>query len=60
MTDPHQVFLDECRERISGNAKNKDLKKNIVFKKFDGIKYLKKEKQKYDLILIKQTFHLMK
>ena len=27
MTDPHQVFLDECRERISGNAKNKDLKK---------------------------------
>ena len=37
--------------------KNKDLKKNIVFKKFDGIKYLKNEKQKYDLILIKQTIH---
>jgi Methyltransferase domain. len=37
--------------------KNKDLKKNIVFKKFDGIKYLKNEKQKFDLILIKQTIH---
>ena len=35
--------------------KNKNLKKNIVFKKTDGIRYFKKEKQKYDLILIKQT-----
>ena len=40
--------------------KNKNLKKNIVFKKTDGIRYFKKEKQKYDLILIKQTIHLMK
>ena len=37
--------------------KNKNLKKNIVFKKLDVIKYLKNEKQKYDLILIKQTIH---
>ena len=37
--------------------KNKNLKKNIVFKKLDGIKYFKNEKQKYDLILIKQTIH---
>ena len=37
--------------------KNKNLKKNIVFKKTDGIRYFKKEKQKYDLILIKQTIH---
>ena len=33
---------------------NKDVKKNIIFKKVDAIKYLKK-KDKYDLILIKQT-----
>ena len=37
--------------------KNKNLKKNIIFKKFDAIKYLKNKKQKYDLILIKQTIH---
>ena len=37
--------------------KSKDIKKNIIFKKFDGISYLKKNKQKYDLILIKQTIH---
>ena len=35
---------------------NKDVKKNIVFKKIDALKYLKKQK-KYDLILIKQTVH---
>ena len=35
---------------------NKDIKKNIVFKKIDALKYLKK-KEKYDLILIKQTIH---
>ena len=37
--------------------KNKNLKKNIVFKKSDGIKYFKNQKQKYDLILMKQTIH---
>jgi ubiquinone/menaquinone biosynthesis C-methylase UbiE len=35
---------------------NKDVKKNIVFKRIDALKYLKKQK-KYDLILIKQTVH---
>ena len=35
---------------------NKDIKKNIVFKRIDALKYLKKQK-KYDLILIKQTVH---
>ena len=37
--------------------KNKNLKKNIVFKKSDGIKYFKNQKKKYDLILMKQTIH---
>ena len=35
---------------------NKDVKKNIIFKKIDALKYLKKQK-KYDLIIIKQTIH---
>ena len=35
---------------------NKDVKKNILFKRIDALKYLKKQK-KYDLILIKQTVH---
>ena len=35
---------------------NKNVKKNIVFKKIDALKYLEK-KEKYDLILIKQTIH---
>ena len=35
---------------------NKGVKKNIIFKKIDALKYLKKE-EKYDLILIKQTIH---
>ena len=37
-------------------VENKDVKKNIVFKKIDALKYLKKQ-EKYDLILIKQTIH---
>ena len=36
--------------------KNKNIKKNIIFKKSDAINYLKNDK-KYDLILIKQTIH---
>ena len=36
--------------------KNKDIKKNIIFKKIDAINYLKKRK-KFDLILVKQTIH---
>ena len=35
---------------------NKDVKKNISFKRIDALKYLKIQK-KYDLILIKQTVH---
>ncbi len=35
---------------------NKDVKKNILFKRVDALKYLDKQK-KYDLILIKQTIH---
>ena len=35
---------------------NKDVKRNIVFRKIEALKYLKKQK-KYDLILIKQTVH---
>ena len=35
---------------------NKDVKKNIIFKRVDALKYLNKQ-EKYDLILIKQTIH---
>jgi cyclopropane fatty-acyl-phospholipid synthase-like methyltransferase len=37
-------------------VRNKDIKKNIIFKKIEALKYLKKKK-KYDIILIKQTIH---
>ncbi len=37
-------------------VKNNNIKKNILFKNIDAIKYLKKSK-KFDLILIKQTIH---
>ena len=35
---------------------NKGVKKNIIFKKVEALKYLNKQ-EKYDLILIKQTIH---
>ena len=35
---------------------NKDVKKNIIFKRIDALKYLNRH-EKYDLILIKQTIH---
>ena len=38
-------------------VKNYNTKNNIIFKKVDAIKYLKKSDQKFDLILIKQTIH---
>ena len=38
-------------------VKNKSIKRNIIFKKIDAIKYLKKENVLFDLILIKQTIH---
>ena len=37
--------------------KNDKIKKNIIFKKTDIINYLKKNNEKYDLIIIKQTIH---
>ena len=38
-------------------VKNKEVKKNIIFKKKDAIKFLKKTTGLFDLILIKQTIH---
>ena len=38
-------------------VENKGIKKNIIFKKIDGHDYLKGKKEKYDLILLKQTIH---
>jgi ubiquinone/menaquinone biosynthesis C-methylase UbiE len=38
---------------------HKDRDKRVNFKKIDAIKYLKNNNQKFDLILIKQTIHLM-
>ena len=37
-------------------VENKNVKKNIIFKKISALQYLKKQ-EKYDLILIKQTIH---
>tara|TARA_B100000780_G_scaffold168849_1_gene118188 strand:+ start:95 stop:805 length:711 start_codon:yes stop_codon:yes gene_type:complete len=36
---------------------HKDKDKRIIFKKISAIKYLEKNKKKFDLILIKQTIH---
>ena len=38
---------------------NKDVKKNIIFKKVDAIDFLKNSNEVFDLILIKQTIHLL-
>ena len=38
-------------------VKNKNIKKNIIFKKTDAIKFLKNTNHLFDLILIKQTIH---
>ncbi len=38
-------------------VKNKEVKKNIEFKKIDAIKFFKKTNEKFDIILIKQTIH---
>ena len=38
-------------------VKNKDVKKNIIFKKIDAVNFLKKTDFLFDLILIKQTVH---
>ena len=39
--------------------KNKNIKKNIIFKKNNGIDFLRKDKKNYDLILVKQTIHFL-
>ena len=41
-------------------VKHKDRDKRIIFKKIDALKFLKKNKKKIDLILLKQTIHLFK
>ena len=38
-------------------VKNKNIKKNIIFKKENVIDFLKRDKKNYDLILLKQTIH---
>ena len=37
--------------------RHKNIKKNIIFNKIDGLSFLKKTHKKFDLILIKQTIH---
>ena len=41
-------------------VKHKDRDKRIIFKKIDALRFLKKNKKKFDLILLKQTIHLLK
>ena len=41
-------------------VKHKDRDKRIIFKKIDALKFLKKNKKTFDLILVKQTIHLFK
>ncbi|MDA9693955.1 class I SAM-dependent methyltransferase [Candidatus Pelagibacter sp.] len=38
---------------------HKDRDKRIIFKKTDAINYLKKNRKKFDLILLKQTIHFL-
>lgn len=38
-------------------VKSKGIKKNIIFEKADGVSFLRKNKKKFDLILIKQSIH---
>jgi len=39
---------------------HKDKSKKIIFKKIDALSYVAKSKATFDLILIKQTIHLLK
>ena len=41
-------------------VKNKETKKNIIFKKIDAIQYLRKTNILFDIILVKQTIHFFK
>jgi cyclopropane fatty-acyl-phospholipid synthase-like methyltransferase len=40
--------------------KHKDKDRRIYFKKINAIDFMKKNKKKFDLIIIKQTIHLLK
>ena len=49
------------RKSIGIDIENhKDRDKRIIFKKIDALKFLKKNKKRFDLILLKQTIHLFK
>ena len=49
------------RKSIGIDIENqKDRDKRIIFKKIDALKFLKKNKKRFDLILVKQTIHLFK
>ena len=49
------------RKSIGIDIENhKDRDKRIIFKKIDALKFLKKNKKTFDLILLKQTIHLFK
>ena len=39
---------------------HRDKSKKIIFKKIDGLSFISKTKKTFDLILIKQTIHLLK
>ena len=53
--------LDLLNKPIGLDIENhKDKSKKIVFKKVDGLNFISKTKITFDLILIKQTIHLLK
>ena len=53
--------LDLLNKPIGLDIENhKDKSKKIVFKKIDGLSFISKTKITFDLILIKQTIHLLK
>ena len=53
--------LSLTRKSVGIDIENhKDRDKRIIFKKIDALKFLKKNKKRFDLILLKQTIHLFK
>ena len=52
------MYKNKFTKGLGGRyRKNKGLKKNVIFKKIDAIKFLEENKDNYDLIIIKQTVH---
>ena len=49
-------IISFLQKKYKFKNKNTNIKKNILFKKSDAINYLKR-KEKFDLIIIKQTIH---